>query len=53
MAKSHVTRIREKWLPSKDSNLDSRRQRPLSYHWTTGEHSADKTSLPLRILRAF
>lgn len=25
------------WLPGEDSNHDSRLQRPLSYHWTTGE----------------
>ena len=26
-----------KWLPREESNLYSRFQRPLSYHWTTGQ----------------
>ena len=25
----------QSWLGGKDSNLDSRLQRPMSYHWTT------------------
>ena len=39
------------WLAGEDSNLHSRLQRPVSYHWTTGQQDSSYDITPMEFTR--